>query len=276
MQFNYLRLASSGGNVDLPIQSAAWDDQFVMKGADGLGPPDIDIAIARVPGQGGYFQNKDPQNKQIIVRVGLNPDWGSGGTPQALRETLYGLISGGYTGDQIACILMVDPSTEAARIYGYVSKMEIVPFSKDPQVQITIECLSPYFEALTDTVVSLTGMSNTAPVIPNAGSAPTGFLLHFTVVTPVSGAWKIADASATRFINIVGPPWAVGDTVIIDTRAGSRNALFTHSGVDTSLLGYISEDSDWLQLHPGNNTFTITGQNRTWTLWQYKAHYWGV
>jgi hypothetical protein len=277
MNFDRIRLAGLY-SVDLIKSPDQWDNNYILKGADGLGPSEMDVTIANLPNQGGYFQNKVPQNKQIIVRIGLNPFWSAPGvTASYLRENLYGLLTGGYTGDRIAVILMSDATTEVCRIYGYVSKFEIVPFSKDPQVQITIECLSPYFQAFEATGPVLGSLSTSVPSVNNVGTAPTGFDLGITfsgLAAPIS-YWQLTSQGGLHNIRITPTtPFDNGDSLEFSTVAGNRYITVTQDAVAANGLEFMS--GEWLQLYGGNNIFNTSDSHFTWDVFEFVPLYQGV
>lgn len=265
------------------IQDQKYDDYLILKGVDGLGPPDIDVSIARQPNQGAYFQAKVPQNKQIILRVGLNPAWESGSTPADIRELLYGQLTGGYLGDRVAVILSKHSLdglrtyiSEAARIYGYVSKMEIVPFSKDPQVQITIECLSPYFSQDNPVVVTTAGLSTSAPHILNTGQAPTGLYMKLTF-SGLSGtipSWELTSGGGLHRMKFVPPvAFANGHSIEFNSKPGSR-FITIHQSTDINGLPYLAED--WMMLYGGDNIFATSDSHFTWNNISFYPQWWGV
>lgn len=283
MDYTHIRLTGLN-TIDLAIQDAQHDDAFIIKGADGLGPSDIQVSIAGGLDSGGYFQNKVPTNKQIVIRIGLNPYWNTvGGTPSDLRETLYGLLTGGYTGDKIAVTLVnIDPVTlsesEVCRIYGYVSKFETVPFSKDPQVQITIECLSPYFEDLEIYTVG-SGLSTTTPAITNPGTGPTGFnaMLTFSGLGATLPYFEITDQSGLHKMRFDPPAnWANGDWISFETSAGSRFVTMKHGADIFNGLPWLTTDSDWLQLYGGLNVLNMSDSHFVWNSFIFTPKYWGV
>jgi len=286
MKYTKIRLTGLE-STDLVLQGASHDDLFICKGVDGLGPPEIDVSIAQMLDGGGYFQNKVPKNKQIIARIGLNPTWAVelGTTVSDLREMLYGMLTGGYTGDRVAVILMdVDPDTfdetEICRIYGYVSKFEIVPFSKDPQVQITIECLSPWYEALNPVFPTLGTMSKTAPNILNVGNGPTGFKMKFTFAGLGGGGiptYEIETQGGLKHM-LFTPPWNFvnGDYIEFSTVSGDRYATIYHGAVAQNALAWLSSDSDWLQLYGGMNILSMSSNLFNWNNIEFVPRWWGV
>lgn len=283
MDYTHIRLTGLN-SIDLAIQDAEHDDAFIIKGMDGFGS-EIGVSIAKGLEGEGTFQNKVPSPKQLVTRIGLNPYWNAvGGTPSDLRELLYGMLTGGYTGDKIAVILLnIDPvslaETEVCRIYGYVSKFETVPFSKDPQVQITIECLSPYFELNTYVWPDLETLSTTTPTIENVGSGPTGFYAKLTFSgLPASLPWfEIQSQGGLKKMRFDPPAnFANGHSIEFSTNAGNR-FIWLWQGTDyINGLPWLTTDSEWLQFYGGTNILTTSSNHFTWDEFQYKPKWWGV
>lgn len=285
MDYTHIRLTGLN-SIDLAIQDAEYDDAFLLKGADGLGPAEIDVSIAQGLEGSGYYQNKVPRNKQIIIRIGLNPFWNAvGGTPSDLRALLYGMLTGGYTGDKIAVLLLdIDPvtldETEVCRIYGYVSKMETVPFSKDPQVQLTIECLSPYFASQDseNLTVDLNGQPRNSVSINNIGNGPTGFYMsiEFNSGVPVGGLdhFEITTQGGLKKMRFEPPSDFIdGHVIEINTNPGTRIATI-QGGVNG--LAWLTSDSDWIQLYGGTNVLDFSDSNYDWGSFSFTPKFWGV
>ena len=133
--------------ISLPIVGALPSDVYILKSVEGLGPPEVDVSITKTLNAGGVYQGRQPQNREIVLMIGLNPNYKIGQTVSDLRESLYGFLTPGYL-DHVV-IEIVNGVTTIAKTIGYVKKIEINPFSKDPQVQVTLACLKPYFEAPT-------------------------------------------------------------------------------------------------------------------------------
>ena len=275
--YNTVRLFGLNA-IDLPVgDTADYDDSYICKGIDGLGPPENDVSISR-----GKFQASAPRERQLVVRVGLNALWsGVGVTAATLRQSLYGLLTGGYTGNGVSVILMQD-ATEVARVDGArVSKFEINPFSKDPEVLITLDCLGAYWSAPADYhVPSLGTLSKTNPSFNNTGDAPTGLHMKITFTGTVD-TWQIQTQGglkklAVRYAPDVSARFLSGDILEFDTTPGQRFIQVTR-GVDLiNLLGTVTTDSEWFQLYGGTNNFVVNTSAFNWTDIWFRPQFWGV
>lgn len=279
MEFTKIRL-SGLTNVDLPIVGALPTDAYILKAADGLGPPEIDVSIARTPEMGAVYQGRQSQGREIVLRVGLNPDYSTDQTPSDLRVTLYGMLTSGPS-DEFK-IQLYNGSTFVVETQGYVKRFETVPFAKDPEVQITFACINPYLEG-TEVTLSLPNDEDDLS-LTYEGTAPAGVNISVwfdTLVGGVDGFWVENDAGQRA--EILTHSFLTGDRVQFDSRVGQRNVWRTRSGTTSTLLQFLDSASVWFQLHPGVNTFHVDSDDSTWNAGlvlspslTYKPQYWGI
>jgi hypothetical protein len=269
MRFDTIRLIGLD-TVDLPIIGASPSNPYICKNVDGLGPTEVDVSISNTLYQGGIRQGRRPQLRQIIARVGLNPDWSTGETASDLRDSLYGLLSND-NGD-LAEVHLMDGANVAAKTSGDVSKVEIVPFSKTPEVQLTIDCTQPYLEAEDPITTSTLDKVNT--VVDNVGSHPTGFYVEVTLTSNLSSwAFRNDDLSKEMLITY---SLLSGDKILFDTNPGSRSIKINRSSTITDMLPYLSNTSEWLMMHKGVNTFHPSSSAFNWNAFTYTPKYRGI
>jgi hypothetical protein len=273
MMIDTVRLVGST-NVDLPIVNLDPSAKYILKSVDGLGPPDIDVSIQQTLYQGGIYQNSRPQGRQIIVLIRLNPDYFSGESVESLRTKLYGMITPGY-GVPSPRVDLLYQGVPIANAVAYISKFEINPFAKDPEVQITYECQNAYLQSSSLISVPISGLSKSAPIITNPGDAPTGFYMDLTLTASTSNFKISSTLDASQYIRFPGN-WFSGDRFIIDTRSGLRNVSYVRGGVTSTLFGTIDSLSTWLQLFGGQNSFTMSTPNFNWNSILFTPNYWGI
>lgn len=260
--------------VDFPKVGVTSASPFILKGVDGLGPPEVDVSISNTLNEGGVYQGRRPQLKQIIARVGLNPAWADGQTASDLREILYGLLTPG-SGDHVS-ISLVNVSTTVGWVIGWVSKMEINPFAKDPEVQITLDCVDSYFRALTDEIVDLDDLAKDFPSIENVGNGPAGMYWSLTFTDDVTN-WTLTDNPEVNKLEF-DYAFLTGDKLEFDTTMGSRYCKVTLASDASvhSLLAAMTTDSLWFQLHGGTNDFITSDDSFDWNQVSYLPKFWGV
>lgn len=282
MKMNLLRFVGAS-NVDLPLLGAEESGPFVLKGAEGLGPPDVTVRIVRTVLEGGLYQGKTAALRQIIALVGLQPNWDVGQTAEELRTELYSLLTPRY-GNMVRAEVIHDGVVQGYA-QGQVSKMEPALFTKDPAVQITLDCDYPYLlgpnQVTQDPpqrdIGGIRGFD-----ISNEGSAPAGFKMGVILRAAVAGSLVLSDEnSAGQKIQIDGISWAPGDRFVVDTRAGSRGIWRGPAGgaLQSVLNNMNAGVSEWIQLYGGTNTLLLNTTAFDWDpayRFSHQPAFWGV
>jgi hypothetical protein len=270
MYASKIRLVSNSV-IELPIIGALPSDRYILKSATGLGPPEVDVTITETIDAGGVYQGSRPHNRELVFLVGLNPDFAIGETAINLRSELYGLLTPGYP-DATTIELIVD-NMPVLNTFGYVTKLEIVPFNKDPEVQITIACTTQYWDAVSDIhVAPVLGANNTFDIY-NPGTASVGMYMDLTFNASLSN-WTLMEVGGKYFS--LNTSFVSGDKLVIDTRPGLRAILLTHAGSTKNIMFALSDLSSWTMLHAGmNNLSTNTGAYR-WNDIIFRPRYWGI
>lgn len=268
MYFTKIRL-NGLSVVDLPIVDAKPSDVYILKNADGLGPPEVDVSIVNTLNAGGFYQGRRPQPREIVLHIGLNPNYAVEQTVSDLRQSFYGMMTPGAA--DIVKIELMDDDTSLVYTEGYVKKLEIAPFSKTPELQMTLSCLQQYFRAPAYLYIDPGPQAN--PLIDNIGTAPAGF--HMDVVfTAALTSWTLTDSLGKKML--ITYPFAIGDTLMLDTRPGFRSIKVKRASVITNIIYALSADSVWHMLHGGDNIFTTSSAAFTWGDVYYLPQYWGI
>lgn len=267
MKFTKLSLVGDQ-TIDFPIIGISSSDSYILRGVDGLGPPTIG------PGSSNpHDLDRVVGDRQVVMLIGLVPNYAAGETVEGLRENLYSMYSPviGYT-----TLKIMDDSTELAYTTGYVSNIEISPFSADPLVQITLDCIQSYFQYPSVIQTDLSSQTTQNLVLQNIGSAPVGFKLEQTLSSVPGALVKLIDSDAfdTKAIQLEYT-FLVNDYIIIDTRKGSRDILLGRDGSYTSIIDAMTDDSTWLYLKKGANNFVSTAGS-VWVSYDYTPQYLGV
>lgn len=284
MKMDMLRFVGAE-SVDFPILGADPSGPFVLKGAEGLGPPEVTVRMARTVLEKAMFQGKSPMLRQITVVIGMQPNWDEGQTPEDLRETLYKLLTPRY--GQMVRAEVVNGGVVQGFAQGHISKMEPVLFSKDPAVQIVLDCDYAYFLAPAEVVqqpAKLVVGGVQAFDVVNEGTAPAGFIAGFTLTDLPAGDSLILSDSDPRGmkIQVDGVPWAVNDMFLVDTRPGSRGVWRGAGlgGAPVSILNNLNASvSEWMYLYGGDNRLVLNVPAFNWNGWYNFRHqpaFWGV
>jgi len=268
MYFTKIRL-NGLSSVDLPKVDASPSDLYILKGADGLGPPEVDVSISQTLNAGGHYQGRRPQSRELVFLVGLNPDYSSGMTAADLRTTMYGMLTPGSSDSVL--VEVMDTNGTIVQTTAYVSKLEIVPFTKDPAIQITMPCLQQYLQA--PSLLYVVPETYATPSINNVGTAPAGFHMEVIFTSDMS-SWTLTHSSGRKMTFTYG--FLSGDKLIIDTRPGSRGIWVLRNSITTNIIYSLSADSTWHMFHGGTNNFTVSSASFTWGDVYYLPQYWGI
>jgi hypothetical protein len=274
--------------IELPIIYATPADSYIIRDASGLGPGDIDVLMLDTVNAVSRYQGRKYHGREIVMNIQLNPAYENGETVAGLRETLYSLLMPNYTESLQIRLLDEDVPGWAVTTRGYVKRFEIVPFSKDPMVQLTITCPEPFFSKSGKVIVPVSTESYIE--VTNTGTAPTGFYFRVYFTAPFEYfKIKVEPLAFTGsplldlFMRVEGP-WDSGDWLEIQTEPGWRRirggmASSGSSGM-IDLIGKLSADSTWLMLHSGENNFFVDPIEPLaaldWQEFSYIQKFWGV
>jgi hypothetical protein len=281
MKITGLKLVSHSV-VDLKIFGAQPTDSHILKGVDGLGPVDKTLVI-----NNGALQAEDVTDREVTLLVGLNPDWSSNETASDMREHYYKMLSGAVT------LNVMDDPTVICYTVGHLKRIEIVPFSKDPQIQIVMNCLGSYLEAPESIEPALVMVEDPSAgmvrVIDNVGSAPVGFYARFRVDEQPTDPPTVSTSYIFGRLPLTSVPqpamiienfdFQVDDEVIINTIDGSLDVRVNRGGSNISLLSYLNNTysiDQWWKLLPGENQIIISPPYFTWVDFMYTPRYWGI
>ncbi len=269
MKFTGIRLYGLT-QVDFPLVNLSASSPYILKEVEGLGPPEINVSIANVMNMDGHYQGRQIQYREPVLTVGLNPNYKTNVLVPDLRSELYGLLSGSVN-DEISLVIMYE-NDEIMSTTGYVKKMEVVPFTESPEVQITISCTQSYFEALDVLYVEM--QSNQLwQAISNVGTVETGLVAKF-LFTHDCNQFIVKDHRFKTMKLIFD--FLVGDYLTIDTRPGSKSIIVIREGSEGNIIYALTMASEWLSVYGGENNLQITEPVAEWIELYYKPKYWGV
>lgn len=280
-QFDTVRLVGSQ-TIYLQVLNAEVNAPYLVKFIDGLGPPEFDVSLTRNQDAFTSFESRFTQGRQLIFRVSLNPDYSDGERPRGLRSPFYGLITPEYSekGPHIE-VIFSRAGVDKFWTRGYISQMEMAPFNQESELQITMICSDPYLHAIG--VYSHASFSSTSPlIVPNYGSAPTGFLAKFAITSntqtfdlrsgfPGWGPHLLLDAGTETFQS--------GDEIHINTDSVDRFVGHRRGGVYIQTYKIVSAQSTgWPNLVGGDNSLSwdVGSDKFSWISLQYVPKYWGI
>ncbi len=286
MKMDKLRFVGRN-TVDFPLIGADVSGPFILKGVDGLGPPDVVVRMGKTVLEKAMYQGKSTTLRQMTAVVGLQPDWDAGQTPEELRTQLYGLLS--PKANQMIKVQVMFEGVVQAFAQGNISKMVPVLFSKDPAVQIVMDCDYGYLLAPT-TVEQIPDAYDWGGEEPdsrafdviNEGTAPSGFKMGVVIQDSPGSTLVLSTGDLSQVLQIDGIVWLSGDLFLIDTRPGSRGIWrSTGGGLYTSILNNLNASvSEWIYLEgAGINTLVLNTTAFDWNPiynFEHQPAYWGV
>lgn len=282
MKINKLRFIG-GQTVDFPMVGADPSGPFILKAVDGLGPPKVTVNVKQTILEGGVYQGRKADNRQVVGRIGLQPDWDVGQTPEELRVVLYSLLT--PMPDQDIVMQAMSNNTVVAQVTGQISSIEPSIFTKDPEVQLTLDTFSPYLIAPSPIIESPAKTNNGGNGyfnIDNVGDAPAGFklTLAFTAAVTSNVQISLGDAPYIKAMTLAGVDWVAGDKLVIDTRDKQKGVWRINSGSSTlhTILNSLTDQSPWLLLYGGTNHFFVntTAFDIPPNGFEHTPRYWGV
>ena len=233
---------------------------------DGLTPPPtvVNTATAGVI-DGTFFNSARVEQRNIVITLYIN------GNIEANRQQLYKIFP-----RKTPCTVYFKNQNRDVKIVGYVETLDGDLFVQREQIQISIICPRPYWEALSQLYNELSKIIarfefpfsivepipfseiNDVPiaVINNSGDVACGTLIDIEF-TGAAETLKIIDTTEQTFFEIAYT-FQVADKVRINTNSGQMGVTLERSGATTKLLNYVSKNSTWFRLKPGQNTFTFT------------------
>ena len=222
------------------------------------------------------FYNLSLQNRQIVIRVGLNPNFTDNESYSDLRDNLYKFIASSRTG---SIQLQFKNALEViAVISGYISKFEAPQFEKTQEVQITIQCSEPMLKALTP--VSVEGIDPSHTIITDDKStAPHGFSFSMGITFAI-GSIKITDPNDSSWGFEIVPVGGFmnGDELYFSSEFNNKQLYLVRARVTIiQLADVLTSVSVWPIMFPGENIFSFT--NSSYLRWDdisYYPTYWGV
>jgi len=237
------------------------DDPVQIYNIDGLDPVTSEISSTPfATGRGELFQGASTGKRNIVLTLGLNPDWQEQ-TISSLRKLLYAYLMP----QQWVKLRFTTDDYPPAQITGIVESFQPNIFSQDPEVQVSIICPKPDFVAVNATIIGGTVSDDSDPdevVIDYAGTVPTGFELRVRN-SPLLGAYtgdivlvnKIPGKTQTFRASYVTVD--SGRSFRVNTVASSRFIQNVYDDGVMNILAKMVVSSEWPELSPGENLFSI-------------------
>jgi len=274
-----LRPSSSAFAAVLSFRDPRAQNPYNVKGLTGL---DADEITARFySGSGSLsqrFYNLALQKREIAAKIGLNPQFTSNQTYSDLRDDLYRMIASSRTG--LVEVVFKNGTEVVASISGFVSKLESDLMAQEPDVTITIQCVTTLLTAPDATVVDMDSIDPHAIDIQDLKStAPHGLTFNVRFVNPQVSFIISDDAVSPTWAFQVNPVggFLADDILHVSSELNDKQLYLTRGGVRTYLADVLVPGSVWPLMFPNSNPFVMGNvDNLVLVDAEYYATYWGV
>ena len=257
-----------GETLNLPLHSYA--NGFLVKDIAGLDPVAaslVSTTVARL--DGAQFQAARRETRNIVLTLGLEPDYTIHSSVGELRRVLYN-----YAMPETEVLLTFDMDGQPhATMSVRVESLETSLFTASPEVQISFVGYDPDFVG-TDLIIG--NDLETGTTISYNGTVPTGLDLFYNVWSLTDPWIEIVGASGTArrlrfqgtFTNVV---------IGINTRPGHKSVrnLGGAPGSD-SLLYAVPRNALWPLLEPGDNLLSFAQGTGTTLGYSAELRYGGL
>lgn len=242
-------LLTGSGNIELKIDSAQPSDPFLLKGADGLGPTEVPRIV-----ENGVARSGEPLSRNLVIRIGLNPDYGANQTAEDLRAMVYSLLTSTYDGRTM--ITFFEGEVQHSYVYAYVSRVEIVPFDQEPVVQVTLDAEGAYLTSFDEVIVDFDALTLTDFEVTNPADARTGFEMELEFTADHTDGWILYSVPlAPERLMFFDWHFLTSDILRFGTQKNERYVTLERDSVETNLIEALTANTTWLDLAPGVNAF---------------------
>ena len=241
----------------LPLsERGAQTDLIQIRNIDGLGPVNSDINTSPYGSvDGESFTGAHTPKRNIVITVGLNPDWNIW-SMESLRRLLYAYF---MPKQPVKLIFTSNDDFPTVEISGYTESVEPNIFAKDVEIQISVICPDPYFTAVEPTVIT-GNVGGPVKDVDYNGSVETGVTLKVYQIVPPNASMITAQLG-NPVMSYMQVPAVVSATkyFILSSVTGNKyiQNVETGSGLITNLLSKAIEGSTWPILQPGINKFSV-------------------
>lgn len=256
-----------------PIYDPSASSEIFVKDIQGLGPVQASIATQDFAFQDGAgFVSSRASTRNVVLTLGYKPRPMTGMDIQTLRRSLYpifrpkGLVRMVFQSDYLRDV----------EIEGYVETHEPSIFSAEPEVQISILCLDPYFRsAIVDTYAlevpdNATYNSVGWTHVENTGDSPIGvtwdillkdtmpdtadnLVIRLEQMTP-QGEVLQNDLLNSKIKQVTGGVLRMNDRIMLNSTPGNRKLLIFRDIFIRNALGAVDNGINpinWPVIYPG-------------------------
>lgn len=264
--------------IDFNLNSIAGENGYLTKSIVGLGPTKQNAVIEGFDLTGIPILGNQAEKRQIGFRVGFHPIIGK--SISDLRDDMYKYMS------RSILVSLMYGSMIVAQTRGYITAMDPVHFSAQPEIQFYVNCDDGELSAPKAVNIPLIDLSVLHPIVSyDDGTSPAGLELNLTITTNHSsfgiidhGRQWYSQSDTVHNAFVVTYPFLVGDILTISTHPTDRKIELNRSSVIYDLAGYLNSGAIWPKLYFGVNTFSWNSTPSWFTMNSatYTPRFWGV
>lgn len=240
----------------------AANDQVQIRDIQGLGPVKADVSsTALATGRGEIYQGSSVGKRNIMLTLGLNPDW-EVQDMAVLRQKLYSY----FIPQQWCKLRFFSSHLPVVEIEGICESVDPNLFSQDPELEISILCHNPDFIDADATLMDgiLSDVLIQLPFV-YTGQLSTGFEFTVKATAPRptynSGFTFIMQSPSIPQQFELSAPIIVDATQYLKLTTIRKMRRIQNirvaDGVATNLMSKMTLGSVWPEILPGNNELTI-------------------
>lgn len=268
-----------GNIINLNFRDPTSQSPYIVKDIIGLDADDITPKYYASDMSDNKYYDLALKKREVVIKVGLNPNFALGKSYAALRDDLYRLVQSSRTG--AIQLRFNDETGVKAAVSGFVTRFESPNFTRTPEVQLTISCNESMLKAVDEVNVPVEFLVNPLTIITDDEStAPHGvrFGLQFTDTVIDASIQDALPANWAFEVNLTGSSlteFVIGDELHLSSEANNRY-LYLVRGFDIiHLVDRIIPTSIWPLMFPGENQF-MRSEFIRWDYITYFPTYWGV
>lgn len=246
----------TGNKLAIPFYDG--DNGYWFESVEGIDPVDaviVSSSFANVDGE--QYQSARRGSRNLVFKMGVDVSQVHGSVGQ-LRRNLMGLLMP----KSEVILRFFDTDFPAVDIVGIVESFDWPLFVQEPEVTLSIIChQSDFVDLLTVVAVDKTVPELLNTIIDYPGSVETGITFRMLADRPLS-EFTIFHGSANGVFSSFEfeEPIIAGDLVEICTISGQKEVMLTRAGTRSSILHAMSPYSNWIQITPGANYFSVVAE----------------
>lgn len=251
-----------------------WSSGIAVKEITGLGPVKTELSLERYALiDGAFLKGARVGTRNVILT--LIP---VGEDIQTERRKIYKYFP---VGETVTFGVVTDQV--AVKSSMIVESVEPNIFSERQEIGISLIAIDPYWRSNSPSITGLVGFNDVTPLfqfpfksadnpkelifgdmsnssgkdINYLGDADTGVVITFSFNGNVSNLTVINQTYDEAMIINKVKDFYRGEQLVIDTRPAKKSVKHIAGGKESFITGVLDIKSQWIKLHPGNNTIGL-------------------